>query len=217
MDAVDKTAHLFEINNALKISETRYRRLFESAHDGILILNAETAQIDDVNPFLIALLGYSHEEFLGKKLWEIGAFKDTAFSMEAFVELQARRFIRYDDLPLVTRSGQKVSVEFVSNVYDCAGIDVIQCNVRDNTKRHLAELAMRMTARSLKMLSESNTALLNAESESNLRTEYCRIAVETGNYRMAWIGIADDSPGKLVRPEAYFGHDDGYLDIANIS
>ena len=59
---------------ALKSSEMRYRRLFETAQDGIVILDAETGQISDVNPFLVEMLGYSHEDFLGKKLWEIGAF-----------------------------------------------------------------------------------------------------------------------------------------------
>jgi transcriptional regulator with PAS, ATPase and Fis domain len=53
-----------QVDDALKESEIRYRRLFESAKDGILILNATTGQITDVNPFLSNLLGYSHEELL---------------------------------------------------------------------------------------------------------------------------------------------------------
>lgn len=204
-------------DKALRVSEARYRRLFESAQDGILILNAKTAQIDDVNPFLIELLGYSHAEFLGKKLWEIGAFKDTVLTMDAFAELQAKRYIRYDDLPLVTKDGRRISVEFVSNAYDCEGIDVIQCNIRDNTRRHAAELSLKLTARSLKILSESNVALLRASSEDELRTEYCRIAVETGNYLMAWIGVTDNEPDMLIRPVAHFGHNDGYLDMVQMT
>ena len=85
---------------ALKISETRYRRLFETAQDGILILDAETGQISDVNPFLVEMLGYSHEEFLGKKLWEIGPFKNIEASKAAFLELQSKGYVRYEDLPL---------------------------------------------------------------------------------------------------------------------
>ncbi len=152
------------LQKALRLSDARYRRLFEAALDGILLLNAETAQIEDVNPFLIELLGYSHDEFLGKKIWEIGAFKDTALNRETFVELQTRHYVRYDDLPLVAKDGTRVSVEFVSNLYDCEGIDVIQCNIRDNTKRHLAEIALKVTTRSLQMLSESNVALLGANA-----------------------------------------------------
>ena len=69
-------------------SEIRYRRLFESARDGILILNADTLRITDVNPFMTELLSYSRDEFLGKELWEIGLFSDKEASQEAFRELQ---------------------------------------------------------------------------------------------------------------------------------
>lgn len=209
----DHAALLSQIDKALRFSESRYRRLFESAQDGILLLNAVTGQIEDVNPFLIKLLDYTHEEFLGKKLWEIGAFKDTALSKESFIELQEKRFIRYDDLPLVAKDGARFSVEFVSNVYDCDGIDVIQCNIRDNTKRHLSEIALRATTRALKILSESNVALLNAETETILIAEYCRIAVETGGYRMAWVGLADDGHDKNIKILSQLGHDDGYLKL----
>lgn len=205
------------IHRALQVSEARYRRLFEAAQDGVLLLNAETAQIEDVNPFLVNLLGYSHDEFLGKKIWELGAFKDTAMNKEAFINLKEKRFLRYDDLPLVAKDGTLFSVEFVSSVYSCEGIDVIQCNIRDNTKRHIAEIALRATTRALKMLSESNSALLGSATESILLTEYCRIPVETGGYRMAWVGLAEDGPGKKVKEIAHFGHDEGYLALADIT
>ena len=84
----------------LKDSELRYRRLFEAAQDGILILDAETGMIEDVNPYLIKMLGYSREEFIKKKLWEVGAFKDIEASQDAFEALQRNEYIRYEDLPL---------------------------------------------------------------------------------------------------------------------
>ena len=119
----------------LRGSERQYRRLFEAAKDGILILNSITGKIEDVNPFLVDLLGYSREEFLDKKLWEVGPFKDVAASKTAFEELQSKDYIRYDDLPLQTQNGRLVSVEFVSNVYALNGGHVIQCNIRDITIR----------------------------------------------------------------------------------
>src|SRR5512135_744730 len=84
---------------ALQFSETRYRRLFEAAQDGILILDADTGQITDVNPFLEKMLGYSHTDLLGRRLWEIGPFKDIAATQAAFLELQSSGYIRYEDLP----------------------------------------------------------------------------------------------------------------------
>ncbi|CAK8723995.1 hypothetical protein GCAAIG_13945 [Candidatus Electronema halotolerans] len=112
-------------------SEIRYRRLFEAARDGILILDAKTGKIADVNPFLIEMLGYSREDFLGKNLWEIGAFKDIDASKSAFSELKQKRYVRYNDLPLETKDGRLIAVEFVSNVYLAGQDEVIQCNIRD--------------------------------------------------------------------------------------
>jgi PAS domain S-box-containing protein len=130
---------------ALKNSETRYRRLFETAKDGILILDFETGQITDVNPFLIEMLGYTHSEFVGKKLWEVGLFRDTAASRSAFSDLQTQGIIRYEDLPLETKDGRRIQVEFVSNVYTVNGTQVVQCNVRDITERVRAEAALKIS------------------------------------------------------------------------
>lgn len=123
----------------LLTSEVRYRRLFEAARDGILILNADTLNITDVNPFMSELLGYSRSEFLGKELWEIGLFSDKDASQAAFQKLLETGYIRYEDLPLQTRQGESREVEFVSNVYEEAGNQVIQCNIRDITERKRAE------------------------------------------------------------------------------
>ena len=123
----------------LEESELRYRRLFESALDGILILNAESGEITDVNPYLIDLLGYSRDEFMGKKLWEIGPLKNVTASKEAFLSLQTNLSVKYDDLPLETKDGKHINVEFVSNVYKEGKNNVIQCNIRNITKRKTAE------------------------------------------------------------------------------
>jgi len=120
---------------ALQASETRYRHLFETAEDGILILNAETGEIDDVNPYMVEMLHYSHEEFMGKRLWEVSPFKDTVVNQAAFKELQDKGYIRYKDLPLQTKEGKPVAVEFVSNAYQSNGNKVIQCNIRNINER----------------------------------------------------------------------------------
>ena len=124
-----------QTEHALEVSERRYRRLFEAAKDGILILDVVTGKIVDVNPFLVELTGYSREHFLGRHLWEIGPFKDVAASRASFADLQAREYVRYDDLPLAASDGRRIDVEFVSNVYRVDDESVIQCNVRDITER----------------------------------------------------------------------------------
>jgi PAS domain S-box-containing protein len=131
------------IEDALKASEVRYRRLFETAKDGILILDADTGRITDANPFLQDLLGYSYVELLGKRLWEIGPFRDIAASQAAFRKLKNKKYIRYDNLPLETKGHRHRHVEFVSNLYMVNGRRVIQCNIRDITARRHAEDRLR--------------------------------------------------------------------------
>ena len=139
----------------LRSSELRYRRLFESAQDGILILDADTGRITDVNPFLLNMLGYSHDDLLGKALWEIRAFKDTAASEKTFRQLQREGYIRYDNLPLQTREGKHIDVEFVSNVYLVDGERVIQYNIRDVTERKQSEQQLEEGFRKLKAAMEA--------------------------------------------------------------
>jgi len=127
---------------ALRDSETRYRRLFESAKDGILILDAQTLKIIDSNPFMTSLLGYPRNELLGKELWEIGLFKDQAASQAAYRELQHTGYIRYDHLPLKSSIGESIEVEFVSNVYPEGQHKVVQCNIRDISQRRYLERQM---------------------------------------------------------------------------
>lgn len=132
----------------LQDSEKRYRRLFESAKDGILILDAGTGTVVDVNPFLLQLLGYSYDNLYGQHIWDLGVFKDIAASKDAFRKLQDNEYIRYEDLPLETHDGQPIAVEFVSNVYMVDHSKVIQCNIRDITanKRAKAERTRMMAA-----------------------------------------------------------------------
>ncbi len=136
--------------NSLKLgpgaSELRYRRLFETAQDGILILDADTGKIIDVNPFLLDLLDYPFESVIGLQLWEIGLFEDIAANQAAFEKLQIEEYIRYENLPLRTKSGKKIQVEFVSNVYFVGPAKVIQCNIRDITARAKFQAASRSHA-----------------------------------------------------------------------
>jgi PAS domain S-box-containing protein len=147
LDASIKMAfRLHEANKKLKRqkrelegSEKRYRRLFESAYDGILILDFVSGKIVDVNPYLIKILGYSKEEFLDKNLWDISAFKNIDYSKQLYEELQDKEYIRYENIPLETHDNKLINVEFISNVYLVDNKKVIQCNIRDITDRVIYE------------------------------------------------------------------------------
>jgi len=155
-----------QTQSRLRISELRYRRLFEAARDGILILDAVTLKITDVNPFMTELLGYSHAEFLGKELWEIGLFSDKEASQAAFKELQGTGYLRYEDLPLQDTNGKLRDVEFVSNVYEEDSHQVIQCNIRDITDRKRAEKERTL------LLAAAQSARVEADSANGVKDEF---------------------------------------------
>ena len=154
-------------DRALRASEIRYRRLFEAARDGILILDAGSGEITAVNPFLADLLGYSQNDILGKKLWELGPFQDIKKGKIAFKELQSQEYIRYDDLPLETSDGRSIDVEFVSNMYLSDQQQVIQCNIRDITERKRVEQTLRAgDQRYLALFEYAPDGILIADCES---------------------------------------------------
>ena len=135
-------AKTWTMEQSLRASELSYRRLFEAARDGILILDVDTGRITDVNPFLVELLGFSHGEMVGKTVGELSPFKDVVSNQAMLERLQKDGYVRYENLPLETRDGRKKAVEFVSNVYQAGDRNVIQCNVRDITERKQAEASL---------------------------------------------------------------------------
>jgi two-component system CheB/CheR fusion protein len=125
----------------LAISELSYRTLFETAQEGILILDGITGKIKNVNPFLVELLGYPEEKLLEKQIWDIGLLKDVVANKENFLDLQEKRYMRYKDLPLETADGEKIAVEFISNAYEINQIKIMQCNIRVIHSLKKSELA----------------------------------------------------------------------------
>ncbi|MEP7016305.1 MAG: ATP-binding protein [Verrucomicrobiota bacterium] len=160
---------------SLEASELRYRRLFETAQDGILILDGESGRITDVNPFLLDLLDYSFESLVGLQLWEIGQFRDITANQAAFENLQENEYIRYENLPLRTKSGKQIHVEFVSNVYFVDSKKVIQCNIRDITDRAEAQTATQKHLTTLELAGQAKDEVISVLSHE-LRTPLTAIS-----------------------------------------
>ena len=198
-----------QIEEELSASEARYRRLFETAQDGILILRAEDARIIDVNPFLTDLLGYSKQELLGRKLWEIGLLEDKFTSRKAFRELQDKGYIRYEDLPLATKDGHMIEVEFVSNVYMVDSDKVIQCNIRDITDRKRAEKALEQRVREFTLLDRAAQSLGESASLNIVLEVSLRCLLECMDLPLGTLYLLDKTAGELV-PSIHKGISDEF-------
>ena len=154
----------------VRVSEIRYRRLFEAAQDGVLLLDPDTCKITDANPFMTKLLSYAHDELVGKELYEIGLMKDESASLEMFRKLKSEHHVRYEDLPLKSRDGRHQEVEVVANLYDENGRAVIQCNIRDITERKRTEEHNKLLMAEINHRSMNLLAVVQAVAHQTART-----------------------------------------------
>ena len=194
----------------LQASEILYRRLFEAAQDGILILDPKTGQIEKVNPYLVNMLHRSYDDFLGKKFWEISPFKDTLLSQSYFQEIQNKGYIHYKDIPLETKEGNQVAVEFVSSVFAVNSKKVIQCNIRNITDRKQMEDEFRTLS-----VTDQLTGLYNRRGFITVAEQQLKITERTGNRLLMLFADVDNL--KWINDN--FGHlkgDEALIETANI-
>jgi PAS domain S-box-containing protein len=126
----DITEHK-RLEELLNESEERYRRLFETASDGIVLLEKREGHITHVNPATEIMLGYSNEECIGNNLQDIGVPLDTSDFPAIMQALNKSGIINYDDVPVKTRSGQDI----FTDIYMVDRAKLAQCNIRDVTER----------------------------------------------------------------------------------
>ncbi len=138
----------------VRASEVRYRRLFEAAGDGIVILDPETLRIIDANPVMSDLVGASREELLGRSLGDIGLLGSDETESAIVEKLLADGYLRGEDRTVRTRGGERREVELVGTLYDEGDRRVIQCNLRDLTESKRAEL-LRESEERLRLANET--------------------------------------------------------------
>jgi PAS domain S-box-containing protein len=185
-----------------KLSELRYRRLFETNLDGVLLIDFKTGMIVDVNPYLVKMLGYSKHDFLEKHLWEVGVFKDIAASKENFATLQTKKYVRFENLPLETKYGEEVEVEFVANAYEVDKDNmIIQCNIRDITERVKNKLGLEQAQ---KLLIDANELSKIGGFSFDTKTFTQKWTIEV--FRILEIDLTNEEPKvpkglKYIAPE----------------
>jgi len=163
----------------IRASEVRYRRLFETAQDGIVVLDAMTGRVVDANPFMKDLLGYSQEEIVGLKLWELASFKGSAASKITFTNLVQSGRIQNENLSLETKDGRQIQVEFMSNAYHMDDNLLVQCNIRDITERRRMENELVESESKFRLLAENISDVFWIASPDFQKLQYLSPACES--------------------------------------
>jgi PAS domain S-box-containing protein len=116
-------------------SELRFRRLFQSATDGLLILDADTGKVLDANTVVAGMVGMEPEEMLGKELFEIGIYKDAEQNEQELRQLREERYLRHENLSVQNRRGEEIEIELIASVYSEGDRMVVQCRIHDVSER----------------------------------------------------------------------------------
>lgn len=191
-----------------------FRALLDYSIDAIEVLNPDTFQFLDTNQKAYRALGYSREELLSLSAFDIDPTLERSKATEMMQGLRKSGSLTHEG-----RHRRKDGTEFPVEVtlgYVQLDRDYMVSVVRDITTRKQAEQALERANRALRTLSACNGALVHDEDEAALLASVCRLIVETGGYRMAWVGFHEQGAAKTVRPVAHYGHENGYLATGKI-
>jgi PAS domain S-box-containing protein len=211
--AIEDITERRQLERLIEESEERYRRLFETANDGIVLLEKHEGHIVHANPATEKMLGYSEAEYNGKMLQDIGVPLDMSDFPSILQSLNKNGILNYDHVQVKTKSGQYIDTD----IYMVDRASLAQCNIRDVTEQKRAEEELRQLNRTLRALSKSSLAMIRAKDETSYLNEVCRIIVEDCGQALVWIGYAEENEGKTVRPVAYAGFDEGYIKLLNVT
>jgi PAS domain S-box-containing protein len=180
-------------------------------HDGMFV------RINDTE---LKWLGYTRDEVIGRKRFSDFLTPQSLRNFEEiFPQFIAQGSIRDVEYEIVRKDGTRLFVlGSASAIMDRDGRYVMSRSMLyDISDRKRSEDALKRVNRALRVLSDCNTALVHADTQTGLLEEICRLLVDAGGYRMAWVGFAEHDKAKTVRPVAQYGHNVGYLETARIS
>ncbi len=151
--ALEDITRRSQLESLLEDSEQRYRRLFETANDGILLLEKSAGNIAQANPAIMKMFGYSQEDYIGKKLENVGFPPDKGDIQEILHTLERDGIIYYNDAPIKTKAGKIIETD----IYLVDRASLIQCNIRDITERKRAENKIHQISAIQNLILENST------------------------------------------------------------
>ncbi|MDD5035635.1 MAG: EAL domain-containing protein [Methylococcaceae bacterium] len=200
----------------LRVSEEKFRAIFEGTLDGILLADAESKRFATGNPAICRMLGYSPEELVRCGISDIHQQQDLPHAIDQFEGLLRGEIQLAENIPVKRKDGSVFYADIKSSVVKYGDKTYLLGVFRDITQLKTNEARIARLNRIYSVLSGINTAIVRVHDEEELFREACRIAVEHGKFVFAWIGQFD-APNQQVTPLAQAGRDEGYLDRINLT
>ena len=186
-------------------SELKLRTILEAAGEGILVADVEARNFVLANRAICEMLGYRSEELLGLGVRDIHPPDALPSAERHFARIAAGESCVTIELPLKRKDASVFAASITASPVTLEGRLCAVGIFSDITERKRAERALSRLNRIMKTLSSGNEALVRATSETELLNEMCRVIVETGGYRIAWIGVPQLDGEKSVKPVAWAG------------
>jgi PAS domain S-box-containing protein len=202
---------------ALQEANNRLRTLLQASPLAIIAVDLE-GRVISWNPAAEHMFGWSQAEVMGRPLPTIPSGQKDAFQAMHQQTLEGANLLGLE-MRRLRRDGSRIDVRISSApLHDGAGaMTGIVGIIEDVTEPKRMAATLRQASRALKAITECHQALIRATDETELLNEVCRIIVEAGGYRMAWVGYAEADANKSVRPVAQTGFDEGYVEKLNIT
>lgn len=183
--SIEDVTEQLAARDGVRRSEVRFRRLFEAAQDGIIIIDPVSGKISDANPFIADFLGYQRTDFIGQRLEDVGLFPNAAACEEALTALAREDDVRYDNMRVQGRDGHGYIVEVAGHAYEESERPVFQFSIRDTTARARALDALRASEARFQAVADNVPVMIWMRDSNDQVTYFNRVW-------QAFVGGADD-------------------------
>ncbi|OQB55795.1 MAG: Cyclic di-GMP phosphodiesterase response regulator RpfG [Deltaproteobacteria bacterium ADurb.Bin151] len=214
---LEKSAESGKTGTNTRQSDRKFEAIFQCSPDVITITDLTSGLLLDVNDSFLSLGGYSREEVIGSTTKELNIWDNMEEKDRIFDLIKTGTAVDKVELTFRAKTGESRQMLFSARLIEVDGRQLLIADTHDITDRKKAEKELIRVNRALRILSDTNHALIHIMDEATLLNEVCRIIVDVGGYRMAFVGFAEHDEAKTILPVAHAGFESGYIESINVT